>query len=341
MKKWYENSTEPITVSTRIRLARNLSNVPFPGTMSGAQMLETNRKIAETLCNGNSVLSKDLHCIQMDQLQDAEAWAMVERHIVSPNFAKNRANRMLILSGDESISIMLGEEDHIRIQVLLPGFRLAEAYDIADKIDTLLGESLPVAFDEELGFLTECPTNLGTGLRASVMLHLPATENAGEMRKIAETVSKIGLTIRGTYGEGSKCDASLYQLSNQVTLGLTEQAAIQNLTTLAGQIIEKEKKERAQLNSTALEDYVYRAWGILTNARVLTSKEMMGLVSRVRLGIDCGILHITQAQLPMQLLIETQPNMLLAGRKAATPQERDKKRAEIFRNSFAECNDKE
>lgn len=335
MKRWYENSAEPVTVSTRIRLARNLSNVPFPGTMSGSQMLETNRKIADTLCNGNSVLSKDLRCIEMDQLPDAEAYAMVERHIISPNFAKNRANRMLVLSGDESISIMLGEEDHIRIQVLLPGFRLEEAYDIADKIDTVLGEELPIAFDEELGFLTECPTNLGTGLRASVMLHLPAIEHAGEIGRIAETVSKIGLTIRGTYGEGSKCDASLYQLSNQVTLGLTEQAAIQNLTTLAGQIIDKEKKERNLLNRTALEDYVYRAWGILTNARVLTSKEMMGLVSRVRLGVDCDILHIAQPQLPIQLLIETQPNMLLLEQKAGTPQERDVKRAEIFRTQLA------
>lgn len=335
MKRWYENSAEPVTVSTRIRLARNLSNVPFPGTMSGSQMLETNRKIADTLCNGNSVLSKDLRCIEMDQLPDAEAYAMVERHIISPNFAKNRANRMLVLSEDESISIMLGEEDHIRIQVLLPGFRLEEAYDIADKIDTVLGEELPIAFDEELGFLTECPTNLGTGLRASVMLHLPAIEHAGEIGRIAETVSKIGLTIRGTYGEGSKCDASLYQLSNQVTLGLTEQAAIQNLTTLAGQIIDKEKKERNLLNRTALEDYVYRAWGILTNARVLTSKEMMGLVSRVRLGVDCGILHLAQPQLPIQLLIETQPNMLLLEQKAGTPQERDVKRAEIFRTQLA------
>lgn len=335
MKKWYENSVEAVTVSTRVRLARNLSNVPFPGAMSAAQMLETNRKIADTLCNGNSVLSKSLHCVQMDRLQDAEALAMVERHVISTKFAKNRGNRMLILSEDESISIMLGEEDHIRIQVLLPGFRLEEAYDIADKIDTVLSEELPIAFDEELGFLTECPTNLGTGLRASVMLHLPAVARRGEIGQLAETVSKIGLTIRGTYGEGSKCDASLYQLSNQVTLGLTEQAAIQNLTTIAKQIIDKEQKERAALNRSVLEDYVYRAWGILTNARVLTSKEMMELVSRVKLGIDCGILTVKQPQMPIKLLIETQPHMLLLEQKIDTPQARDVKRAELFRNSLA------
>ncbi|MBQ7289269.1 MAG: protein arginine kinase [Clostridia bacterium] len=331
MSKWYEKSGEPIAVSTRVRLARNLSNVPFPGAMSAAQLLESNKKIADTLCNGNSALSKELYCIQMDRLQDTEAFAMVERHIISPNFAKNRTNRMLVLSRDESISIMLGEEDHIRIQVLLPGFQLAEAYDIADKIDTILGEGLPIAFDEELGFLTECPTNLGTGLRASVMLHLPAIEQAGEIGRLAETVSKIGLTIRGTYGEGSNCAASLYQLSNQVTLGLTEQAAIQNLTTLVGQIMDKEQKARKSLNPAALEDYVYRAWGILTNARLLTGKEMMGLVSRVKLGMDCGILSSVQPQLPVQLLIETQPNMLMLSHKVSEPQERDAKRAEIFR----------
>ncbi len=334
MKKWYENSVEPVTVSTRVRLARNLSNVPFPSTMTGAQMLETNQKIAETLCNGNSVLSKDLKCIRMDQIPEAEARAMVERHIISPNFAKNRQGRMLILSVDESISIMLGEEDHIRIQVLLPGFSLEQAYDTADKIDTLLGESLPIAFDEQLGFLTECPTNLGTGLRASVMLHLPAIEHSGEINSISETVSKIGLTIRGTYGEGSKCDASLYQLSNQVTLGLTEQDAIQNLTTIAKQIIEKEQKLRNSFSRPALEDYVCRAWGILTNARLLTGKEMMGLVSRIKLGIDCGIIKTEQPQIPVKLLIETQPGMLYLQHKIDTPQARDEKRAEIFRTNL-------
>ncbi len=332
--KWYESSAEPITVSTRVRLARNLSNVPFPNSMTSEQMLETNRKIADTICNGNSALARELKCIEMDKISETEALAMVERHIISPNFSKNRQGRMLILSSNESISIMLGEEDHIRIQVLLPGFKIEEAYNTADRIDTLLGETLPIAYDDELGFLTECPTNLGTGLRASVMLHLPAIEHSGEINQISETVSKIGLTVRGTYGEGSKCAASLYQFSNQVTLGLTEQAAIQNLISVTKQIIEKEQKARNSLNKTSLEDYVCRAWGILTNARLLSGKEMKELVSRVKLGIDCGIITAEFSYMPIKLLIETQPNMLLEKYNTKTPQARDEKRAEIFRNNL-------
>lgn len=336
MAKWYESSVSPITVSTRVRLARNLSDVPFPGAMSSSQMLETNKKIADTLCYGNSVLSKELKCIEMDKLSEVEALGMVERHIISPNFAKNRQGRMLILSADEDISIMLGEEDHIRIQVLLPGFQLEKAYDIADKIDTLLAENLSIAFDDELGFLTECPTNLGTGLRASVMLHLPAVEQSGEINQISQAVSKIGLTVRGTYGEGSKCAASLYQLSNQVTLGLTEKAAIQNLSTITKQIIEKEQKARESLNELTLSDYVFRAWGILKNARLLSTKEMMELASRVKLGIDCGLIKTAKCEIPIKLLIETQPNMLLQQYKCETTQARDKMRAEIFRTNLKE-----
>lgn len=331
MTKWYEASGEPVFVSTRVRLARNLGNVPFPDAMNEKQMAETNRLIADTLCNGNSALAGELRVVEMEKLPEAEVLAMVERHIISPVFAKNRADRLLVLSKDESISIMLGEEDHIRIQVLLPGLKLTEAYDTADKIDTLLAEELPIAFDPELGYLTECPTNLGTGMRASVMMHLPALENNREIAGLSESVGKIGLTVRGTYGEGSGSDASLYQLSNQVTLGVTERAALQNLQSIARQIAGREKQARELLDADSLADSVWRAWGTLKNARLLESKEMPGLVSRVKLGIDCGILPGADPAMPIRLLIETQPAMLQTGYGTATPRERDRTRAEIFR----------
>ncbi len=333
MSKWYENSKDAITVSTRVRLARNLGNVPFPGAMNEAQMRETGHKIADVLCNGNSALSKNLRCIEMEHITDAEAAAMVERHIISPAFARNRAGRLLVCSPDEQIDIMIGEEDHIRIQVIMPGINLDGAYDIADKIDTVLSEELPIAYDDELGFLTECPTNLGTGLRASVMMHLPALEQTGEITRLAATVSKIGLTVRGTYGEGSRSDAALYQLSNQVTLGLTEQSALRNIAAIAKQIIEKERDTRTAFDNDSLEDAVCRAYGILANARIMESKEAIGLLSRIKLGIDSGFVKIPP-ELPIRLLIETQPSMLQTNYGCKTAEERDKKRAEILRNAL-------
>ena len=180
----------------------------------------------------------------MNDVPEIERFAMVERHIISKRFASNCENRAIIISDDESICIMLGEEDHIRMQVLLGGFQLEVAYKIANDIDTILCGGLDIAFDDRIGFLTECPTNLGTGLRASVMLHLPLIEGNREIADISESISKIGLTVRGMYGEGTKALASLYQVSNQVTLGITEENAIDNLKIIVDQIIQKERNYR-------------------------------------------------------------------------------------------------
>ena len=265
MSGWYnaETNSNEVAVSTRIRLARNLRSIPFPSRMNENQLKELKEKVRSAIENSNTPFSKSLKFIDMDAVPELEIMAMVERHVISPEFAANHKGRAIILSDDESVSVMIGEEDHIRIQVLLSGFQLEKAYDIAERLDTLLDDYLHFAFDDELGFLTECPTNLGTGLRASLMLHLPVCEGAGEIARLSENINKIGFTVRGIYGEGSKSAASLYQISNQITLGISEKNAIDNLKIIATQLIEKEKNKRSDLDSVMIEDSVFWALGIL------------------------------------------------------------------------------
>lgn len=334
MSSWYTTHApeDDIAVSTRIRLARNLSGLPFPARMTPEQRKELNLKVKNAVLQSNTPFAKSLKYIDMADVPQTEIAAMVERHIISPEFAEENVDRAIIISADESISIMIGEEDHVRIQVILGGLQLEKAYDTAEQLDSLLYNELHFAFDRSLGFLTECPTNLGTGLRASVMLHLPVTESNGEISSIAETVGKIGFTVRGMYGEGTKASASMYQVSNQITLGISEKNAIDNLKIITAQLIDKERKARNGLNKIKLEDMCFRALGTLQNSRILSSKEMMDLLSRIKLGISMGI--IKTDVLPIKLFIEGQPNMLMKKYGQLEPEERDIYRAAFIRDAL-------
>ena len=334
MSSWYTTHApeDDIAVSTRIRLARNLSGLPFPARMTPEHRRELNLKVKNAVLQSNTPFAKSLKYIDMADVPQTEIAAMVERHIISPEFAEENADRAIIISADESISIMIGEEDHVRIQVILGGLQLEKAYDTAEQLDSLLYNELHFAFDCSLGFLTECPTNLGTGLRASVMLHLPVTESNGEISSIAETVGKIGFTVRGMYGEGTKASASMYQVSNQITLGISEKNAIDNLKIITAQLIDKERKARNGLNKIKLEDMCFRALGTLQNSRILSSKEMMDLLSRIKLGISMGI--IKTDILPIKLFIEGQPNMLMKKYGQLEPEERDIYRAAFIRDAL-------
>ncbi len=333
MRNWYEivHGDNDIVVSSRIRLARNVKGIPFPKRMSDNQKKEL-LSVIKDLLHGVSLEEVGvLQYIDMSAVPEEELVAMVERHIISPDFAKKQGPRGLVISEDETVSIMLLEEDHIRLQVLMGGSQLERAYGVAAKVENILANGLELAFDEQLGYLTECPTNLGTGLRASVMLHLPILEHGGSITSLADSVSKIGLTIRGMYGEGSSSHASLYQLSNQVTLGISENTATENLTAITEQIVAKELSARAELDSTAVEDLVYRALGILCFARRISSEEMMNLLSRVKLGVSMGILKEIPPALPMTLLIEGQPASLQKVYGRMTPDDRDICRATMMR----------
>ncbi len=334
MSNWYKTSgpRDDIAVSSRIRLARNLKGMPFPSRMTTEQRIELNNRVKEAILGSNTPFAKALKYIDMRDVPEMQKYAMVERHIISPEFANINEPTAIILSADESISIMIGEEDHIRIQVILSGLQLNEAYDIAERIDTLLYDSLHFAFDSKLGFLTECPTNLGTGLRASVMLHLPALEGVGEIETLGNSIGKIGFTVRGMYGEGSKSAASLYQVSNQITLGLSEKNALDNLNIITNQIIEKELDSRNNLKRLELENICWRALGTLQNARILTSNEMMNLLSSVKLGKSMGILNIEAS--PLEILIEAQPFMLMQKYGVMEPEDRDIYRANMVRENL-------
>lgn len=332
MNKWYMQSgaEDDIIISSRIRLARNLKNYPFTSKISLQQRQEVCRAVWDAVSKGGFSGGDELRFIEMDKLSNVEAFSMVERHIISPEFAKNRRGKAVILSVDESISIMLGEEDHIRIQVLKAGFDLDSAYDIAEKLDNLIAESLDIAFSDTLGFLTECPTNLGTGLRASVMLHLPALDANSSVGRLANSVAKLGLTVRGVYGEGSRSTASLFQLSNQVTLGIGESAAISNLKSITAQLISQEKAARNQASAVRLDDRVNRALGILKNSRILTSDEMFGLLSSTRLGISMGFIENIAPDVLTALMFECGAYTIqLKGEMEA--EERDILRSKIIR----------
>ncbi len=334
MNNWYSDpsSQKEIAVSTRIRLARNLKELPFPSGMTDKMRIELKERVKNAVKENDFSFAGNLKFIDMADVPETEIGAMVERHIISPEFAKFTSGRAILISEDESVCVMIGEEDHIRIQVILPGLQLENAYATAQKIDSVLNATLHFAFDSELGFLTECPTNLGTGLRASVMLHLPLLEAGGQLRVLGETVNKLGFTVRGIFGEGSKAKGSLYQISNQITLGISESEAIDNLIAVANQIIEKEKVCEEKLEKISTEDKIFRALGTLKYARVLESREMINLLSLIKLGLRMGI--IKEEFRPIELLVAAGPNMLMKKYGVISAEERDIKRAEFIREKF-------
>lgn len=341
--KWYlEMGPEGDTViSTRVRLARNIEEFPFPCKMTPEQFKKVSEKAGAAILESNSAAAGDFELIDMQRLTPARAMSLAEKHLISPDFAQNREGRALLLNRDETVSIMVGEEDHIRIQTLFAGLRLEEALELAGRIDDLFDEKLHFAFDENLGYLTQCPTNLGTGLRASLMLHLPAIAEAGAIPSLTATLQKFGLTTRGIYGEGSAAKGAFFQISNQVTLGISEKEAVENLKAIAMQIINQERAAREAMGKTGaeLEDRIWRSYGVLTSARLLPTDEFMALISDVRLGILLGILKNVSLETVSSLLYEVQPATLVAAAgRNLDASARDLFRAKTVREKLAQQN---
>ena len=319
-------------VSTRIRLARNLKEYPFPIRLSADKAREIVDKVGEALKD----CEIKFHRIDLDNIPDTIRVAMIERHLVSPDFISEQDGRAVYLSDDNTVSIMVNEEDHIRLQVIKDGFELKEAYALADKIDNILSKKLNFAFHERLGYLTQCPTNLGTGMRASVMLHLPALRMSGVVNRIGANLSKLGLTMRGLYGESSKPAGAFYQLSNQVTLGISEKAAIDNLQNITTQLIAQEMRSRENLlNDIEVQDKIHRALGILKSAMLMDHSEAMRLLSLVRLGVSEKKLETLSTDSIDKLIVEIQPASIMTRYgDDMSPRDRDIKRAEILRDRF-------
>lgn len=337
-KKWYEKNGKDggVVISTRVRLARNLEDYPFPARCPGELRRDIIAKVEDAVLNSNSVISSRFSAVDVDNISTGEKVSLVERHLASPEFISSKGDKKLLLLDDESVSIMINEEDHIRLQVMCEGFDLDRAYEQASRIDTLLDERLKFAFSDTLGYLTQCPTNLGTGMRASVMLHLPALSDAKAMRKIAENLSKLGMTIRGAYGEGSEPTADLYQLSNQITLGISEKTAIENLRNITKQLIARETEaRRAMAERIEVQDKIYRAEGILKSARLIEGSEALKLLSMVRFGVTAGLIKDIPLDTINRLIVEIQPATLMhiTNRRLA-PNERDEVRATLIRNNL-------
>lgn len=339
MEKWYEIEThksQGIVISSRIRLARNLSPYAFPSRANEKSSKEVVDEIVKALniCGDND----EFDCVYMNEISQVDKIAMMELHIISPLFTKVEEPAALILSKDESISVMVNEEDHIRIQSMTKGMNLEKALEKANDIDDIFEEALEYSFDKKLGYLTACPTNIGTGLRASYMIHVPALETTGQLQLILEAIGKFGLTVRGIYGEGSEAQGSVFQISNQITLGQTEREIIDNLTSVTKQIVEREIIVRKKLLSdrrVRFEDSIYRSYGVLIYAKVVTSKEAMSLLSDIKLGIELGIIKtVDDEQINIyNLMTKIQPaNLQIIQKKDLTIDERDVARAEYIRN---------
>ncbi len=327
-----------IVISSRIRLARNLERIPFSHWASKKQKEELLKKVKDLLASSD--YTKGALFLAMADLNNLDKQFLIERHLISKEHAL-RANHKAVVIGDQEIlSIMINEEDHLRIQVMQSGFNLDEAWHIVDRIDADFAKKLNFAYSDTWGYLTACPTNTGTGLRASVMLHLPALVMSKQINKVLQAITKLSLTARGFYGEGTEASGNFFQISNQVTLGHSEEDILDNIERIIKQVIGHEQNARRVLfeqDRARIEDRIWRAFATLKNAHIITSKEAIDLFSNVRLGIDMGILKGQDIQTVNRIFILIQPAHLqkIEG-KLLSPEERDMKRAELIRKELGE-----
>jgi protein arginine kinase len=323
-----------IVISSRIRLARNLEKYPFPHWANKEQG-EGVLGLIRAAC-GNIDFLKKTTFFPMEELDATDKQFLVERHLMSLEHAQKKNNKAVIIDDEEVISLMINEEDHIRMQVMQSGFNLFEAWSIINRIDDLLAKELAFAFSPDWGYLTACPTNVGTGMRGSVMLHLPALVMTRQIDRVLAAIAKLSFTTRGLYGEGTQASGNFFQISNQVSLGQHEEEIMESINGLIRQIIEQEHNAREALlgrEKSILEDRISRSFGILKSAHIITSQETIELLSMMRLGLDLGLIKEIERGVVNELFIITQPAHLqkLEGKKL-TSQERDFKRAEIIRS---------
>ena len=328
-----------IVISSRVRIARNIKEISFPHYLNKAEAENVISKVYDTIIRGNLSLKNEFKLIKMGEINSIERSNYIEKHLISPALAKNTLSGAVLINNEETISIMINEEDHIRIQCLYPGLQLEKCFDMANKIDDLLEEGIVYAFDEQLGFLTCCPTNVGTGIRTSVMLHLPALSLTKYIDGVINTANKIGLAVRGFYGEGTEYLGDIYQISNQITLGMSEEELITNLKDVTLQIIQNERVAWERLlnskNIIELEDRIFRSYGILKNARLLSSKEAMKLISDVKLGVNLNLIDGVSIEQLNELITIIQPGYLQKYFKSQlTGIERDIKRAQLTRENI-------
>lgn len=322
-----------IVISSRVRLARNLQQFPFPHWANKKQAEQVLTKVLEVVKASEFLQSSTVFILS--DMDSVDKQFLVERHLMSIEQAQKKNSKAVIIEPEEIISIMVNEEDHIRIQVMQSGFNLFEAWNIINRIDDVLAKQLNFAFLPEWGYLTACPTNAGTAMRGSVMLHLPALVMTRQINRVLAAIAKLSFTTRGLYGEGTQATGNFFQISNQVSLGRNEEELIESINSLIRQIIEQEQQARQVLlakERAVLEDRINRSLGILRSARIISSQETTELLSMVRLGCDLDLLEDIDRRTINELFIITQPaHLQKLENKKLSSQERDIKRAEIIR----------
>lgn len=334
------DATDHIVISSRIRLARNFDGILFTNRndMSSLEKVNTiSRGLLQPLKEADRHQYSN---INLEQLSERERAILVEKHLMSPALEEKLPYRNLVVSDDASIVIMVNEEDHLRIQSMVSGLRLEVAYERVLKIDKAIEAKYPYAFDEQFGYLTACPTNVGTGLRASVMLHLPALTISGKITRLIRSIIQLGYSVRGLYGEGSEALGNIYQISNQRTMGTSEEDTIEQLTKIVEGIIAEERKSRQLLlhnDKEGLEDVLWRSYGVLQNARRVNGKEALTKLSDIQLGVDLNILPQWGKDSFNELIAITRPNFLskYAGNDNLTDIERDSYRAKVIRQKLS------
>ena len=327
---------DDIAISTRIRLARNFSGTPFPIAGNQEALLQVRDLSLDAIRQSESML--DPMEFDLPALNEVEKQLLLERRLISREMLTPNAAACLVADRDESLAAMINEEDHLRIQALSPGFQLKTVWDRINQFDDALSRRIPYAFDARLGFLTSCPSNLGTGMRASVMLHLPGLAMSGQIATVKQATGKLGLAIRGFYGEGSDNFGNLYQISNQSTLGESEMQIIDRLSSIVSQIIIHEKKSRNFLlenKQSYLLNHVGRAYGILRHGYLISSEEALNSLSALRLGVDMGMFSSVDIHTVNELFLHVQPAhlQLRAGRELSS-EERDTERATLIRETL-------
>ena len=338
MANWYlQNGKESdVVVSSRVRLARNIKEFNFPNCFSKEEAKSIINKIKDLTPS----LGYGLKFIELKDIDDITKISLIEKHLLSPDFAMSKKeNTAMLINDDENICIMINEEDHIRMQVFSSGFDIENLMNLAVEIDEKLSELVNYAYSEKYGFLTSCPTNLGTSARVSIMVHLPALTLTGNITKVLDVVNNFGMNIRGIYGEGTKSQGNMYQIFNNQSLGITEKEIVKNVKAITEKVIEQERLARKYLakNSLELENRLYRSFGILSYAKVLSADECKKLLSDVKLGTDLGIIKELTDFKVNKLLLYTKPgNMQKYFGKQFSGFERDVKRAEIIKQILKE-----
>ncbi|MFQ6113253.1 MAG: protein arginine kinase [bacterium] len=332
----HEDKYSDVIISSRIRLARNIEGYCFPNRASKESLIQILKNVKDA-CLACKSLKKAIY-IEIDKLSEWERKFFVERRLASPQFIEKPRSSLLVVGHLESLSIMVNEEDHLRIQSIETGLRIKDAWKIISRVDDELGEKLPYSYSNQFGYLTACPTNTGTGMRVSIFVHLPALSMEDQINSVIQQLPTSEIAVRGFYGEGTDPVGGIFQISNQLTLGRTEEGMIERLVMIAKKLVDIERKTRDDLlkkDKTKLEDKIYRALGILEHARIVSSLEAMNLLSTVRLGGELGLLKKISRIAINQLLVLVQPaHLQRIYHKNLSPRERDITRAEFIRQNL-------